>query len=73
MEGVCAACLLKVSTSVVSDVEAGTADAETPATNAPIIQSRRVSWDGGCKAPATEQIISSKSEVEDIAANEEEQ
>ena len=58
---------------VASDVEAGTADAETPAANAPIIQSRRVSWDGGCKAPATEQIISSKSEVEDISANEEEQ
>ena len=60
-------------TSVASYVEAGTADAETPAANAPIIQSRRVSWDGECKAPATEQIISSKSEVEDIAANEEEQ
>ena len=53
--------------------EVAAPDEEAPSTNLPTNQSRIVSWDEGCKEPASEQIISSKSEVEDTAANEEEQ
>ena len=52
--------------------EVAAPDEEAPSTNLPTNQSRIVSWDEGCKEPASEQIISSKSEVEDTATNEEE-
>ena len=51
----------------------GAPDEEAVSTNLPTNQSRLVSWDEGRKEPASEQMISSKSEVEDIAANEEDQ
>ena len=53
--------------------EDGAPDEEVANTGLPTNQSRIVSWDEGCKEPAEEQIISSKSEVEDVVANEEDQ